>query len=121
MNRTVRLPNAAEWEKAAFRFPSAETGQGIFYSESTVKLFPAGAPVGTHARDISVFGVVNMRGNVRELLADFRGRSTLVTGGSFLSPESVYNRQQMQMTASGDNDIGFRYVVEIPERNIIDQ
>ena len=120
MNRTVRLPNAAEWEKAAFRFPAQETGQGIFYSESTVKLFPAGAPVGTYARDISVFGVVNMRGNVRELLADFRGRATLVTGGSFMSPESD-NRQQMQMTASGDNDIGFRYVVEIPERNIIDQ
>jgi hypothetical protein len=61
-----------------------------------------------------------MRGNVRELLADFRGRATLVTGGSFMSPESD-NRQQMQMTASGDNDIGFRYVVEIPEKNIIDQ
>ena len=112
LHKKISLPNAEQWQKAAFRFP--ETGQGgIFYSENTAKLFPAGAPVTTRQQDISAFGVVNARGNVRELLSDLRGKAAQVTGGSFLTPESAVDRQQVQFTISGDNDIGFRYVVEL--------
>ena len=112
MRKKVTLPSAAQWQKAAFRFPESASG-GIFYSENTAKLFPAGAPVTIQQQDISAFGVVNARGNVRELLSNLRGKTTQVTGGSFLTPENAVDRQQIQFTISGDNDIGFRYVVEL--------
>jgi hypothetical protein len=112
LRKKITLPNAEQWQKAAFRFPEAAQG-GIFYTENTAKLFPAGAPVTTRQQDISAFGVINARGNVRELLSNLRGKTTQVTGGSFLTPESAVDRQQVQFTISGDNDIGFRYVVEL--------
>lgn len=112
LRKKISLPTAEQWQKAAFRFPEAAKG-GIFYSENNAKLFPAGAPVTTRQQDISAFGVVNARGNVREMLSNLRGRTTQVTGGSFLTPESAVDRQQVQFTISGDNDIGFRYVVEL--------
>jgi hypothetical protein len=40
----------------------------------------------------------------------------LVIGGSFLIPESAVDRQPVQFTISGDNDIGFRYVVELDDK-----
>ena len=115
LKKNIHLPEIDQWQKAAFRFPEFGKG-GVFYSESTAKLFPVGAPVNSRLQDVSAFGVVNTRGNVRELLTDLRGKTSLVIGGSFLIPESSVDRQPVQFTISGDNDIGFRYVVELDEK-----
>ena len=56
-----------------------------------------------------------MHGNVRELLFDTCGKANLVIGGSFLTPYEEALNQQEQFTISGDNDIGFRYVVELSD------
>ena len=110
----IRLPQEAEWKKAAFRFPE-QKAKGIFYSPGTAKLFPAGAPVQYLSQDVSVYGVVNTLGNVREILHNTQSMTSRVIGGSFLTPESIVNLHRIQYTVSGDNDIGFRYVVEMPE------
>ncbi|MBR7104904.1 MAG: protein kinase [Lentisphaeria bacterium] len=110
----ITLPTIAQWRKAAFfADPEEARKTGLFYTSVNGKLHPAGAPVRSKPQDVSVFGVVNTRGNVREMLANSRGRTNLVIGGSFLTSGSMTLLQRPQFTISGDNDIGFRFVADI--------
>ena len=108
----IRLPSLKEWQKAAFRFTTSGVN-GIFYAVDREMDTQAGVPVAAVSRDISVFGVVNALGNVRELLQNRQGKTHQVIGGSFLTSPSIDPRL-IQYTVSGDRDIGFRYVAELP-------
>ena len=112
----IRLPSLKEWQKAAFRFPSGGV-HGVFYAVDREKDMPSGVPVAAVSQDISVFGVVNAQGNVRELLRDREGKTHQVIGGSFLMRSSA-DSHLTQYTTSGDRDIGFRYVAELPESTL---
>ena len=109
----IRLPSLKEWQKAAFRFTRNRV-HGVFYAIDREKNMQSGVPAAAVSRDISVFGVVNALGNARELLRDRQGKTHQVIGGSFLTSSSADPRL-IQYTASGDRDIGFRYVAELPE------
>lgn len=111
----IRLPSLKEWQKAAFRFTSSGV-HGVFYAVDREKDTQSGVPVAAVSRDISVFGVVNALGNARELLRNRQGKTHQVVGGSFLTSPTIDPRL-VQYTASGDRDIGFRYVAELPENS----
>ncbi|MBQ7207476.1 MAG: protein kinase [Lentisphaeria bacterium] len=97
-NMKIRLPELREWQKAAFRF--ADAGHPAL----------PGAP---GKRGVSVFGMADAPEGIRELLLDRQGEARQVVGGSFPAG-SPADPRMIQYTVSGDRDIGFRYVAELP-------
>ena len=86
--------------------------RSIFYSEKTAERYQAGAHAAEKSPDVSAYGVVNAFGNVREMLEDSSGKTHHVVGGSFMTSGMAVSMRGVQFTVSGENDIGFRYVVK---------
>lgn len=120
-NLVVRLPKWEEWSKAAYisghKGHSDKNCTNVEYALLTnsgkEKHFPVGAPVDLFSKDISIYGVYGLIGNVREYLQKEDGNKLYgVAGGSHLT--TAANHCSRQYSSGVANDIGFRCVTEIP-------
>ena len=76
-----------------------------------------GRPAGENRGDTSIYGVGDLCGNVREILSPAPGEKLYrVIGGSWKTPPRLATGNAIQYTADGDDDIGFRIVIEAPAK-----
>lgn len=117
-----RIPEAAEWEKAA------GGPEGRLYPWGDEKPDAARAnfgqphprglePVGSHAAGASAFGCLDMAGNAYDRVLT-HGAPVMVKGGSWLSPHPLNLRVLdlcMQPMEVADGSVGFRCAMDDPE------
>ncbi len=121
---SIRLPTEFEWEKAArgvdgrmypwgYEFDASEN---LTLTLDVVKgkgKYQFGALPGKFYRDISVYNVNDMGGNVREYVSSDNG-GYQIRGGSFATPVSFLPCASISFeTNIIPSDIGFRYIMEI--------
>lgn len=125
---TVRLPSRLEWEKALRGVDGRPYSWGFDYRPDQALLadsadkshYPVGAPTGSWPHDRSVYGVMDLCGNVRELLRPAEGDKLYqVAGGSWMTSPRLASGGGFQYTRRGGEDIGFRYVVAVPEEEVV--
>jgi len=81
-------------------------------------IFPLWAPPGKFPRDVSIYGVYDMAGNVREMTSTpFPTDATFyqIKGGSASTPSTFLPCSYASDTPVAPSDVGFRYIQEIPE------
>ncbi len=119
-----RLPTGLEWEKACRGVDGRNYSWGNHFVPNAALLanhphkeeYPVGAPPGTFTGDRSPYGLYDMTGNVREYIRS-RGESGpiyRVMGGSYLTDGEGSGNWAPGSSLHGENDVGFRYVLELP-------
>jgi serine/threonine-protein kinase len=121
----LRLPTNMEWEKAARGVDGRMFSWGNTHNVKAAlswdnkearKKYPIAAPVGSFPDDKSVYGVMDMVGNVHEFTTDRvdNGNVFVIKGGSVLSRLLFsYCGYSTHSNGESENDIGFRYVMPI--------
>ncbi len=123
----ARLPEPAEWEKAAGGPEGRMWPWGDEPPDATRANFgrPAASgvarigpmPVGSFAAGASPYGCLDMAGNVYDRVMH-RGRPVMLKGGSWASPHSLNLRVLdlcMQPDEVADRTVGFRCAMDDPE------
>ncbi|MFA6567963.1 MAG: bifunctional serine/threonine-protein kinase/formylglycine-generating enzyme family protein [Victivallales bacterium] len=125
IGRSCTLPSAEQWEKAArgvdgrcFPWGDGFNAEYANISENTEarKKFGCWAPPGSFPKDVSVYGVFDMGGNVREMTS-----SRFIDGGRFYQVKgasSSTTRRFLYCAYASDtpvapSDVGFRYVMPL--------
>ncbi|HEX5135451.1 MAG TPA: SUMF1/EgtB/PvdO family nonheme iron enzyme [Planctomycetota bacterium] len=117
-----RIPEAAEWEKAAGGvdgklYPWGDEKPTAAYANFGLP-HPRGLePVGSHVAGASPFGCLDMAGNAYDRVLT-RGLPVMLKGGSWLSPHPLNLRVLdlcMQPMEVADGSVGFRCAVDDPE------
>ncbi|MCH2176730.1 MAG: formylglycine-generating enzyme family protein, partial [Lentisphaeria bacterium] len=123
MGVNVRLPTADEWQKAAqgMRAQNYPTGDEldtmnvhIYENYQARRRFALWSPVDAFKRDVSIYGVRGLTGNVREWTSTrFPGTRTHQVKGcsAFLSSRFAYCAYSSD-TPVIPSDVGFRFVVD---------
>jgi len=117
-----RIPEAAEWEKAAGGpegklYPWGDEKPTAAYANFG-RPHPRGLePVGSHIAGASPFGCLDMAGNAYDRVMA-RGMPVMLKGGSWLSPHPLNLRVLdlcMQPMEVADGSVGFRCAMDDPE------
>jgi eukaryotic-like serine/threonine-protein kinase len=124
-DRPCKLPSASQWEKAARgvdgrKYPWGRDIQKnrilIPENQLAIKQYPFGAPVATFPLDISVYGVHDMAGNVREYTSSLNHGSKsmfIVKGGSSRIGGNSAHCSFNGFAGRLADDIGFRYTMPL--------
>lgn len=143
--RNATLPTEAQWEKAArgpnaFAYPWGKQfiGQNLNFCDANCTSswadlaindgFVLTAPAGSYPNGVSLYGPLDMVGNVREWVADWygvygseltnpagapNGEERVVRGGSWFSGSNLTRAagRNFDLPNNQSNDIGFRCVI----------
>ncbi|HEX5136065.1 MAG TPA: SUMF1/EgtB/PvdO family nonheme iron enzyme, partial [Planctomycetota bacterium] len=123
-----RIPEAAEWEKAAGGvdgklYPWGDEKPTAAHANFGLPKPRGLEPVGSHALGASPYGCLDMAGNAYDRVLPRRGdphldRCVMLKGGSWLSPHPLNLRVLdlcMQPMEVADGSVGFRCAVDDPE------
>ena len=119
-----RLPTRLEWEKSARGVDGrryvwgnlADPGKALTADHPDHARYPFAAPPGRFPQDVSVYGALDMAGNLRELVRDpdETGSIYRLMGGSFATDARHATTFAIGTTVTGAMDAGFRCVIEAP-------
>ena len=119
LKRHVSLPSRAQWSKAAGGIDGTEYVWGDTYKEGAAIInTPKLQQVGSTPGDSSIYGVLDLSGNVREFVKLSEKNSGIkgdyaIAGGSFFSHPAVARNSNIVYSSRGGNDVGFRYVMTV--------
>jgi len=124
--RKCRLPTAEEWEKSARGADGRELPWGnncnnkCAFTNNNIaakKKFGNWAPPGSFKDDISIYGVKDLAGNVREWTSSNIENSNFyqIKGGSASTPSQFTYAASASDTPVVPSDVGFRYVYTLTE------
>ncbi|MBQ7694506.1 MAG: SUMF1/EgtB/PvdO family nonheme iron enzyme [Lentisphaeria bacterium] len=117
LKRRVALPTSSQWSKAAGGIDGLEYAWGNTYRKGMAVLGTGSARAAASAPgDVSVYGVLDMTGNVREFVKapspqGGRGKVCATMGGSYDSAPGEARLSEIVYSVRGGDDTGFRYVM----------
>ena len=88
----------------------------LLNSSSSKSDYPYGAPANVYPNDISVYGVKNLAGNLRELIKISGSDDYGIYGGSYSTDNAYAKCSSVNRFNGALNDIGFRYVIEMDDK-----